>query len=428
MRIMSSFKKSELRRNFLILSSGTALSEIIPVLASPILTRLYTPEEFGVFMFYFTIAGVLSSVSMGKYETAIVLPKKNIDGTIMVNIGLVLSVLSGIFLSLIFVFFHSELLNLFNLTEIEQKPALGLIIFLMLSYNVYIVFDNWLNRVENFSLMAKGKVMQKSITIIISLAFSSLGHFALSVGRIIGQTLTAIIFWAKSRDVKWNQSGYKNAISELKRVAVEYNHFPLYLLPSSLANKFSNNIPNLLLGKYFSFDVTGYYAWSFRIIGSPMNIITSSISKLLYSKTTELNNANKSLLPIVRSTYIKMAAAATVPFLLLGVFAPEIFGFVFGKDWVIAGVYTQLLMPWLFMVFLNNPVSVIFLVLKKQKQLFRYEFVLLLARLCAFFVGALVFKSQMITIGLYSAVGFVFSLFLLFYTINLAKYSGCEMD
>ena len=76
MRILSSFKKSELRRNFLILSSGTALSEIIPVLASPILTRLYTPEEFGVFMFYFTIAGVLSSVSMGKYETAIVLPKK----------------------------------------------------------------------------------------------------------------------------------------------------------------------------------------------------------------------------------------------------------------------------------------------------------------------------------------------------------------
>ena len=291
----------------------------------------------------------------------------------------------------------------------------------MFSYNLYIIFDNWLNRVENFSLMAKGKVLQKSITLIISLALSSFGHFALSFGRILGQGFTAFVFWVKSFGVKGKKISFVTTKNNYIRIASEYDKFPKYLLPSSLSNRLSNNIPNLLLGKLFSFDVTGFYSWSFRIIGSPMNIITSSLSKILYSKCTELNNSGKSIFPLVRSAYINLAIIAIIPFTILGVFAPEIFSFIFGKEWVVAGEYTQLLIPWLFFVFLNNPVSLIFLVLDKQKELFRYEFVLLIARFVTFLVGGVYLKNPVITITLYSVVGALFGLYLVFYTLKISR-------
>ena len=43
--------KSEFSRNVLTLMTGTTIAQAIPIAISPILTRIYTPEDFGVFAF-----------------------------------------------------------------------------------------------------------------------------------------------------------------------------------------------------------------------------------------------------------------------------------------------------------------------------------------------------------------------------------------
>lgn len=414
-------KNSGFRRDFLVLSSGTAISEIIPVIVSPIITRLYTPEEFGIFAFYFTFAGVLSSISMGKYDLAVILPKRKTDAKILVNIVVLISVLSTILFSLIFIIFHSKILELFNLTNVKSRFSLLLIILLMLSYNLYRIFDVWFNRLKEFPLMAKGKITQKTVTILFQLTFSFLGHTALSFGRMFGLGITALIFWFKSGEFKIQKNIPKKTYSHYYRVAHEYKKFPLYSLPSTLANKLSNNLPNLLLGKLFSFEATGFYSWSFRIIGSPMNIITLAMGQIFYKKAADLKNSGTYLFPLVKSTYKKLFTIGFVPFLLLGLFAPAIFGFVFGENWTQAGTYTQILLPWLFLVFLNSPISSILLVLEKQREFFIYETVLLVARFIVFVFGGLILKNQMATIALYSGIGLSFSIFLLFYILKTTK-------
>jgi len=41
--------KSEFAKNVLTLMTGTTIAQAIPIAISPILTRIYTPEDFGVF-------------------------------------------------------------------------------------------------------------------------------------------------------------------------------------------------------------------------------------------------------------------------------------------------------------------------------------------------------------------------------------------
>jgi len=66
-------------RHVLTLMTGTTLAQAIALAISPILTRLYAPEQFGVFALYLSIVALLAIVATGRYELAIVLPESDVD-------------------------------------------------------------------------------------------------------------------------------------------------------------------------------------------------------------------------------------------------------------------------------------------------------------------------------------------------------------
>ncbi len=79
--------KSEFSKNTLTLMIGSALAQVIPIIISPILTRVYTPEEFGIFALYITFISIGASLVTAKYETAILLPKKEENAKYLVYIS-----------------------------------------------------------------------------------------------------------------------------------------------------------------------------------------------------------------------------------------------------------------------------------------------------------------------------------------------------
>ena len=82
--------KSEFSRNVLTLMTGTTIAQAIPIAISPILTRIYTPEEFGVFALYLSIIMLFSSLVAGKYELSILIPKhdKNAKNLVLLSISI----------------------------------------------------------------------------------------------------------------------------------------------------------------------------------------------------------------------------------------------------------------------------------------------------------------------------------------------------
>ena len=60
----------------LVLSAGTALSQALPILASPILSRLYKPEDFGLLAVFMALVSSVGMAISGRYDLAMLLPKK----------------------------------------------------------------------------------------------------------------------------------------------------------------------------------------------------------------------------------------------------------------------------------------------------------------------------------------------------------------
>lgn len=77
-QLVNKYKSSEFIRNFLTLFSGSTISQFIPILISPIISRLFTPEDFGRLAIFMAISTFVGGFMTGAYDTAIMLPKKKV--------------------------------------------------------------------------------------------------------------------------------------------------------------------------------------------------------------------------------------------------------------------------------------------------------------------------------------------------------------
>ncbi|POY37102.1 hypothetical protein C3K47_08580 [Solitalea longa] len=411
-------KGSQFSRNFLTLLSGTAISQAIPVLISPILTRLYTPDDIGIFAIYFSTSGILSILITGRYELAVLLPKEEHQAKQLIWLSTILSFAVTVLFVVILFFFKEPIAGLLSLSKTSN--LIYILPFLTLTTSLFQIVSYWLNRKNDYTTMARGKVWQSAGMAFIQIAFSFLGEIALVMGRLIGQ-IASTVYSLPQLLKRQNWKKLKFNKQELKETAIEYADFPKYSMPNSLVNNISGSLPVFLLTQYFSITATGLFSWASRIIQVPMSMITMSMQQVFFQEASRINNEGKNLYSLVIRTYKKLFFIAIGPYLIFGIFSPFIFRIVFGAQWEEAGVYTQYLTPWLFLVFLNSPITSIIPVLNKQKQYLVFEVLILIIRYIALFIGYKVFHSVNISIILYSAAGFFYSIFLFFYLINLVK-------
>ena len=97
--------KSEFSKNVLTLMTGSTIAQVLPIVFTPILTRLYSPEEFGVFAFYISLVTFLIVFSSGRYEQAIVLPKTDKQAINILSLSFVILFVVTFILSVTLFFF-----------------------------------------------------------------------------------------------------------------------------------------------------------------------------------------------------------------------------------------------------------------------------------------------------------------------------------
>ena len=111
--------KSEFSRNVLTLMTGTTIAQAIPIAVSPILTRLYTPEEFGVLAIFISITAIFASIINGRYELAIGLPDSDDDAINIAAIGMLITVLVSITSLIIIYVFNIDITNFFDNDDLD---------------------------------------------------------------------------------------------------------------------------------------------------------------------------------------------------------------------------------------------------------------------------------------------------------------------
>src|SRR5690625_747247 len=103
---------SDANKNIIKLMTGATMAQAIPVAISPILTRLYTPEDFGVLALFVAIITIFGSIANARYELAIVLPKKEEDSINLVALCILIALSLSLILLFVIILFHSEILHL----------------------------------------------------------------------------------------------------------------------------------------------------------------------------------------------------------------------------------------------------------------------------------------------------------------------------
>jgi len=348
--------------------TGTTIAQAIPIAISPILTRIYTPEDFGVFALFIAITGLFSVVASGRYELAIMLPKKDEDAINIFALGMIIILGLSLFLFILVVLFHTYFITMLNNEHIGYwlyfiPLSLSFIgLFNLLSYSN--------NRNKNYKDIAHATIMKSIVLAMVQLA---IGFFKGGVtGLISGQIISTL--FANMRLFKniLKDRTVLSKISKLKIMALarRYKDFPKYQAPHAMLNVFSSNMPIYLFTPFFGLSVVGAYSLSTRIVITPMMILAGASARVYSQKVTELYNKNGDSYVFTIQLLISLFKKIIVPFFLIILFAPDIFSFVFGEVWREAGVYTQILFPWLLLNILVSSISFIPSLVNMQKKAF----------------------------------------------------------
>jgi len=216
--------------------------------------------------------------------------------------------------------------------------------------------------------------------------------------------------------------GLPSKFTRIEKILMKkYKDFLIFGTSITTLNNTSNQLPIILLQSLYSMQSAGIYSWANRIIQMPTGLITQAVNQVFYQDVSERISEKKPILNLVQSTTKKIFFIGIIPYAILFILAPQIFGFVFGNKWILAGEYTRCLIPWLFVSFLNSPITGVISAYGKQKMHFYNEITLLIFRFLSLILGYLIWKDAFMSVLLFGIVGFIYSIYMYFYLLKIVK-------
>jgi O-antigen/teichoic acid export membrane protein len=411
--------KSEFSRNVLTLMTGTTIAQAIPIAISPILTRIYTPEDFGVFALFVAISAIISVIATGRYEMVIMLPKKEVDAFNIMSLSFLIAVFISLFFLLIVFFFNIETVKMLNTPEISDwLYFIPLTIFMT---GVYQSLNYWHNRKKMYQVIATNKVVQ-STTVAgsnLGFGFNGFGTSGLILGTLIGQIAATLLIAKKFLKTTQNKREMLNK-KKMIVLAKKYKNFPKFNAPHALMNSSSANMPIFMISYFFNSTYTGFFALANRVLLSPIGLFTYSFGQVFLQKLTHNKNLKENEEIFFNNILLKLLGYSFLPFFLFFIFAPSIFGIVFGKDWIITGEYAQILVPMLYFTFTGSILSNVIVVYNEQKKALKLEFINISTKFLSLLVGGLVGSIE-VGLILYTISGISITTHRLFWYKSIIK-------
>lgn len=358
-------QQREFLKFFLMFFSGTLLAQVITIALSPVLTRIYKPEDFGVYGVYVSIVSLLIAFVTGRYEYAINSTKNDEDAISIFKIVNYLSFFSSGFIFAVVVLLGDTLTELFKLNvdkSLLYFIPLTLLLMGLLQGSVY-----YLNRHKKIGILSKSKILQSisNGTFSIVAGVMNFGTIGLIVANIVG--LFASQLYQRVRGIKGNK--FEVDRERMKKNLKKYKQYPIFNAPSSFFDNLSIQAPVFILLKFFSESVVGFYSLTVRVIGMPLGLISTSISQVFMSQVSELHRNNKSYKHIIIKLAKYLALIGLIPLIILSIWGPTLFARVFGDNWYEAGEYARILTIGYYFKFVVSPLSIVFFINQKVKLL-----------------------------------------------------------
>ncbi|KAB7707402.1 oligosaccharide flippase family protein [Bacillus aerolatus] len=422
MRIKDRLNSNRFLKNFATLFSATLLAQFINVAASPFLTRIYSPEEFGYFSFYLSVCSLLIVYTTGRYEFAINTVKLEKESQALFKVVVILSTFFTILILLAEQIFYDQFIGMFGLEKVSSLliyiPVTLLAMGIMQGLNYY------LNKHKEFGVLSKGKVLRSSVTSGSSIIFGLIGLH--SVGLILANVLGYVISVVYQTIVKrlsflFDFRNYQ--FDSLKQTAKIHRHYPLYNSTSAFFDNMAAQAPVFILMRFFSEAIVGFYSLTIRVAVLPISLISTSVAQVFLSEIAELYSDGKPFGHVLRKVLILLSVIGIVPVLLLVTAGPWGFALVFGEEWRKAGELSQILAFGYYAKFVVSPLSVVFFVKQKVKLLSIIQGIRAVSTVSVLWISSTYLDIEAVILA-YSIHEILFYIVYLFFIFRVSRAAG----
>lgn len=363
--MLERYRRSRFVRSTLELLSGTVVARLVSLLSAPVLARLYLPEDFAALALLTSATAILGVVATLRYEMAVVLARDDAEAGRVVSLILLLGLAVGLLLALLVA----------PLAEVLERIVgldLGGLVYLLPAYAVIAATQgalaNWAIRKCLFRVSAATDVVIAVVTLAVSfvLGWTALHPHGLIAGFFAGQ-LAGLFFLVAGVRAQGGLVLYLDG--GLWRCAGRYRNFPAYNLPNALLDGVRVAWTNLMIARCWGANALGHYAFAWRFLWMPISLVGGAAGKVLFQRLSEAKAAGVPLRPSVVKFLVHLVGLGAVPFLVIAIWSPGLFALVFGPAWREAGDVARILSPWLFLNFLSSSLSVVYVVLERQRAL-----------------------------------------------------------
>lgn len=388
--------KTDLFHSSLLLS-GSLIAQLVAFALYPVITRLYTPGQFGEFSVFLSITGILTILATGRFEYALMLPKDETEAKALKTIGLRWCIR---FSALCFVVCLG--LGFFKSLRIPGLYLIGIYVFLSGTIQIFTLYRN---RLKQYKKLAQVSVVQNATSSgsKVLLGFAGFQNVGLFWGSILGQMVS---LWVISRTFISGALLHRSA--NHKEILGKYSAFPKYRMVQALINSLSSNLPIFFITIYFSSKEAGYFSLILGLGYKVITLVSSALYQVLYRRFTDEKNNHQPLLPLFGKYLLILATISIVPAVPVFIFSKSLISLFFGPDWTEAAVYMQIMIPWLVLVFIGSPFAFIPDVFSKQREIFIFDTIHLLLRIMGLYLGLFYFNNVHYVIILFSGFSIIY--------------------
>lgn len=373
-------------RGVAVISAGSLVAQAMPVLLTPVLTRLYNPTDMGTLALYLSFAGFLTGVMTLGYALAIVSAASEEDAahlgllSALLSVPAALSATGGLWL-----------LRREGILGFGELPALAvpaMLVTLVLA-DLFLTLRYWVIRQGAFGDVSRAVVAQSAGRMGTQLAAGLLrpAWGGLVLGEVVGRALGMRRLW-RAAGPAIRQHAWPLRRERLRETAARYRQFPMYSTPSTMIDNLALTLPVPLATALFGVAAAGQYAVATRVLVVPMALVGASVADVFHNRIAQHARENPGRArPFFLMVAAGLFAVGLAPMLVVTVAGEWLFPLVLGAEWELAGRIAAAIAPWALAALAVSPVSRVVLVYDGQRYKLVYDVLSLLTVGGTFFLG-----------------------------------------
>ena len=366
------------------------LAQVVPVLLAPVLSRLFTPEEFGVFFLYNALLTLLVVFTSGRYELAIHLPASDSTAVGLVRVVLCMSGVAAVFVLVIVALFGRDLATLFG--EPALSPWLWLLAPSVVLAGIYMALYYWDIRQRFFRTNSESRIAEAVCSggVRTGAGLMGMGTGGLIAGSLLGRVSAILMIWFRIR----RDYPKVHSSTGLWSLAKKYRSFPLRMTWGSFFNLGAQQSPNIILTRLFGAAVVGPFGMMDRIVRIPLGAISVGFGDVFRQRAAERIQTSGSCRSLFCKTALALAIFGLPVLVVLLLFGPSLFGWMLGSQWIVAGEIARIFAAPIYLSFVVSPLTHLYYIINKTATYLQFHLAMFVA------VVASLIGCGLLTLGL----------------------------